>query len=346
MSNSKNITKEILEDLYLKQRLNIKECGEKLSWSAPTVVKYLKYFNIPIKSMGEIKTNKNLTKENLENPHITQQLSIINCSEILGCKSKTIKKYLQLYNIPIRIEKIYKGKYKLCATCGKEFYICKSNLNKIYCSMDCYNKIGTNNPMYNKQQSEKCRQVNSELHTGNKYNLGRPSLHITLLNKSRIGLPIKDETKIKLHESSLKYWQSEKGIQQKIILSKISREWANNHPEKLIEAGKKGHKACPRISSLEKKIQIVLEQNSIDFISQYEYKLGFVDFLIKPNIALFVNGNYWHNYPEGTEKDKRQIEYLQDNGYKPLVIWEHEFKNLDDLTYKIKSFVEIENISI
>jgi very-short-patch-repair endonuclease len=203
---------------------------------------------------------------------------------------------------------------------------------------------GKANPNYGKKASEKCKEVNHYRLLGKKgkksiaYGIKHP--HLTALNKSRIGIPISDNIKNKQRESILKYWNSSKGTKQKKKLSKINKKWAQKNPNKKIEAAKNGHKSCPRISSLELQFQKILKQNHIKFISQYEYDLGFIDFFIKPNIAIFIDGNYWHKYPYGTKKDKKQTCFLKNKGYTVLRIWENELKNPNNLLDKIINFNE------
>lgn len=49
-----------------------------------------------------------------------------------------------------------------------------------------------------------------------------------------------------------------------------------------------------------------------------------VDIFIDPNICVFVDGDYWHNYPLGLKKDKRQKELLESWGYQVSRVWEHD----------------------
>lgn len=201
--------------------------------------------------------------------------------------------------------------------------------------------VGVDNPMWGRRQSELCKQINAERMTGNKYAVGKITPHLSALNRSRVGVPISEPAKIKIGQASKDYWKSNDGIKQRESLSRINQEWAAAHPDHKIVAAKNGHRKCPRISSLERKVEILLREAGVDFIPQYEYELGFMDFLLKPNTALFVNGDYWHNYPDGTEKDKRQLAHLKERGFKTLVIWEHELKNINEVASRIQKFHEV-----
>lgn len=201
-----------------------------------------------------------------------------------------------------------------------------------------FDRTGSKNAMYGKPQSEKCKEINRKRMIGNHINNGRKSPYLTALNKSRTGISISNIQKEKQRQSILKYWNSNEGKKQKLALSNINRKWAKNYPEKKIMAAKNGHRKCPKISSLERKVEIVLQQLNLDYVPQYEYELGFMDFLIKPNGALFINGDYWHNYPNGTEKDKRQLAFLENHGFDTLIIWERELAEFDKLQDKLLDF--------
>lgn len=50
------------------------------------------------------------------------------------------------------------------------------------------------------------------------------------------------------------------------------------------------------------------------------------DAFIKPNIAVYADGDYWHNLPNYIERDTRQNKVLLENGYKVFRFWQHEIK--------------------
>jgi G:T-mismatch repair DNA endonuclease (very short patch repair protein) len=135
------------------------------------------------------------------------------------------------------------------------------------------------------------------------------------------------------------FWKSEDGLKLRTRFSIVRKELAKQQPEIFIERGKMGQRACPRISSVEIKVCELLKQLNIKHIQQYGYKLGIADIFISPNKIIFVNGDYWHNYPKGTDKDKRQIKYLKDNGYEVLIVWEHELKDMVKLREKVINYI-------
>jgi len=52
-------------------------------------------------------------------------------------------------------------------------------------------------------------------------------------------------------------------------------------------------------------------------------------------------GDYWHNLPRYKELDTRRIRTYAKYGYKTLIIWERELKDINKLIFKIKEFDRI-----
>lgn len=128
-------------------------------------------------------------------------------------------------------------------------------------------------------------------------------------------------------------------------LKNIHKNWKERDPEGYkkhqSDAGKKGFRACHRVSRLELKFQRILKELNIKSIFQFEYELGFADILIKPNLILFIDGDFWHGNPirfkqlsqkqmAQKAKDERQTIFLRFKGYNVIRIWEYDLKNLDD----------------
>ena len=108
------------------------------------------------------------------------------------------------------------------------------------------------------------------------------------------------------------------------------------------------------ISSLEKRIAKICEENNIVYKKQFKIedypKIFRYDFLFDHNILLEVNGDYWHANPnkyistdtiylKGVgkvnaqyiwERDKHKKEVAIKNNYKIIYIWENELKNKSD----------------
>ena len=65
------------------------------------------------------------------------------------------------------------------------------------------------------------------------------------------------------------------------------------------------------------------------------------DFLSKnPKHIIEIFGDYWHNLPNIKEKDIKRLETYSKYGYKTLIIWEHELKNIIEVLNKIRGFIK------
>ncbi len=87
----------------------------------------------------------------------------------------------------------------------------------------------------------------------------------------------------------------------------------------------------------ERELREIINEIGIDFEEQKNL-FGTPDFFIEPNICIFADGVYWHNYPNGTERDKEVNKILESQKYKILRFWE-----TDIYSDKIKIKEEIEN---
>ncbi len=83
-------------------------------------------------------------------------------------------------------------------------------------------------------------------------------------------------------------------------------------------------------SKPEKIIQNFLKQLNIEFYTHYWMNIEHnyqCDILIPSmNLVIECDGNYWHKYPIGTEKDIARNQELLKAGYKVLRLWESEIK--------------------
>jgi len=86
-------------------------------------------------------------------------------------------------------------------------------------------------------------------------------------------------------------------------------------------------------TSIELKIEKILESLGLEFVTQKTVDdFCFVDFFLpKYNIVIECDGDYWHNYPFGTKRDKERDKYLSRKEYTVLRFWEHEINNSEKL---------------
>ena len=95
----------------------------------------------------------------------------------------------------------------------------------------------------------------------------------------------------------------------------------------------------------EKILITLIKENNLPFIYIGDGKIWFKgetsmfnpDFLSQnPKQIIELFGDYWHSKTK--EKDKERLEAYQKDGYKTLVIWEHELKDLNKTLNKIVCF--------
>lgn len=92
-------------------------------------------------------------------------------------------------------------------------------------------------------------------------------------------------------------------------------------------------------TKIELKMQDILSKNGYVF-GTHETILN----ICKPDIvfgdrciAVFCDGDYWHNRPDAIIRDKNQNKVLLENGWIPLRFWEHEINdNIDDCLYRFE----------
>lgn len=76
-------------------------------------------------------------------------------------------------------------------------------------------------------------------------------------------------------------------------------------------------------TSIEIKMQRFLSSIGIPF-ETHKSILGQPDIFIEPNICIFADGDYWHQYPNGRARDRWVNKELEKQGYSVIRIWEHD----------------------
>ena len=105
--------------------------------------------------------------------------------------------------------------------------------------------------------------------------------------------------------------------------------------------------ACQSVSKDDTQIEKLLEKAIIENEIDYQKQKGIggitiTDFFILPNICVYADGNYWHNYPEGREADRKINNRLKKRGYQVLRFWgseirEHPEKCIEEILETIDS---------
>ena len=170
------------------------------------------------------------------------------------------------------------------------------------------------------------------------------------------GKKLSKEHRENIGKNNAKYWSGKKRpapseeTRKKMSEAGIGRKpWNMGIPHSEDTKAKmkitRARQVLPRQDTIiEVKLQKLLEENGIRFETHHSI-LGQPDIFIKPNIAIFADGCYWHKcsdcgYGDGREKDREVTDELTQRGYVVLRFWEHEInKNVETCLSKIESHV-------
>lgn len=157
-------------------------------------------------------------------------------------------------------------------------------------------------------------------------------------------------TKLKMREIQIKKdkWKGETNPNYQGVISKgkkvsqINKELSSLRMRNggAVKA-KKGNK---RQSSLQIRIEKILNELNINFISEYRmHQRKLVDIFIEPNFCIECDGDYWHSLPKQQEKDKEFNLYCKANNYKLLRLSETFIKNNYDNNIKEEILCHLAN---
>lgn len=216
------------------------------------------------------------------------------------------------------------GRWIKCKTCHKDFYCQKHVLlrtKKRFCSRKCFYKwiLKLKKLYWWKTKNKKNIVLKlSKIHKGK---------HLSLKTEIKKGQHISKSTEIKVKQHLSIATEFKKGhkhpveIEEKRIKHTIESNKRITKPEIIVK------KLIPKTYIHNHRAKILIEFFVPDF----------VDIKNKRIIELF--GDYWHNIPKNKKKDYFRFKVYKRNGYKTLVIWEHELKDLNKTKKKIRRFI-------
>ena len=117
MSKEKHLPKQVLIDLYLKQKLSAATIAKQLSCrSHVTILNYLKKYNVSRRSRLGNRVAIHITKENLFDLYHTQKLTQKQIAKNFGNQSDTgIRRLMKIYGIETKSNSEFHTKYPLCS---------------------------------------------------------------------------------------------------------------------------------------------------------------------------------------------------------------------------------------
>jgi|AntAceMinimDraft_17_1070374.scaffolds.fasta_scaffold12587_2 very-short-patch-repair endonuclease len=114
--------------------------------------------------------------------------------------------------------------------------------------------------------------------------------------------------------------------------------------KKLIRARRKTQIFPQKDTSIEIRMQEALEYLKIKFEAhkyiediEHSYQCDFfipVQKGIKQKTIIECDGDYWHNFPDGREKDRVKTTEMQEVGYRVFRIWEHDIHEMSNQDLK------------
>lgn len=222
-----------------------------------------------------------------------------------------------------------KRKTITCLTCGKEHEI-HNYLNSRFCSTSCYWNYRRNNPDINIQSNQGIILIDKIcLCCGNSYKV-HPyrSKESKFCSKNCFNNHRRETIKCPTCKNEVSFPKYENRVY-------CSEKCAVMGIEK-------------RNSKFSKSIESFLNENKISYKKEYKIKNNkrkyFVDFLINDNLVVECYGDYWHcnpirfdpeyyhsklqDYAKNIwEKDKQRIDFIINNNYKVIIIWENNWNN-------------------
>ena len=230
---------------------------------------------------------------------------------------------------------------KSCIVCNKEFkvYLYRKDTAK-FCSHECHSKylIGKPNGISKKTDEEKReiynRIVKKRKITWDKLTKKERSLKMIKRRRRVILTCIRPECKKEFEVQQCfkdrKYCSHRCQMEHMKILNKghiVTEETKMKIAEAHSKIFKWGHR-----TEIENIMERALRNEGINIIPQKRLLHFVVDFFIpKSNIVIEADGDYWHNYPDGTERDRYKTEKLENAGYLVLRFWERDIhKNIEE----------------
>lgn len=181
---------------------------------------------------------------------------------------------------------------------------------------------------------------------------GRPSSmlgkHHTKASRKRISqkmkgrkIPVETRKKISTANKGKKSWRKGREMPKETkmkIAESLEGHAVSEETKKKLRCARLNQIIPTKNTSIERKLGKALEKNNIPFEAQVPLLEKFqVDFLVDDNLVIECWGNYWHNYPEGLEKDVMRENELKNAGYDFISFWGHEIReDVDSCVNRIK----------
>jgi len=343
----KDITEQKLKDLYLDKKMSIGRIAEMFKCSKGTIWTRFCQYNIDARTKSEANKGKYKIKipEEIKSLYINDKLSISKIAKRFNCCCKSISQRLHDYNIVTGIRKIEIPKKEL-----EDLYI--KNKMTIY-------QIGKKSGCDGVTILNRLRQYNIPIRKKGELAMGKYRIEISAERAKNLyvdkKLPISEIKKLfNCHHETLRKRLLRSGISirdiSEALKGKPSTFKGKHHT---LETRKKLSiltvkqlalgKMKKKDTSIEIKIEEELKRNQI----YYQKYVSLCDITVPdfylPNykIAIYTDGDYWHNLPVVKNRDEKQNRILKQKGYQVLRFWEHEInRSVGECINKVKEYIK------
>jgi len=328
----KDITEQKLKDLYFYKKLSIEEISKIFSCSKGTVWAKFRQYNIAARTKSQANKGKCriIIPDETKFLYIDKGLAIKDIAKRFNCSSNTILKRLRSYGISTRKERIIVPKSELENTYIRDKMTIYQIGQKFSCNaVTILNRLNHYNiPIRKKGESNVGKykveipvEEIKDLYIGRKIPISKIkkifNCHAETIRKrlERCGIPIRSIGEaLKGNPSSIRGKHHTEETRKKLSALTV----------KQLASGKMKRKD----TVIEKKIEEGLMLNNIYYQKNVSLcGITVPDFYL-PNyrLAIYADGDYWHNLQTARDRDERQNKILKLNGYQVLRFWEHEIK--------------------
>ena len=368
----KEITKEILDQLYNKDLLSTQKIADRFKVSQLLIINRLKLYNIKIRSRTESNRIHHDTKPNrmrlgnwatkdwLEKAYTTKSISEI--AQEAGWSARSIRAKMKYFGILSRdtssaitlkwnsewrsqTERSLEYREKMASTSRAKW-----NDPEYREKMATALKAKWNNPEYRKKMID----VGRSNWDNKEYRYKMLQLYASPEYKAKIAKMRSDPEYCRMMSEI--YASSE--FRQKLISSGKAR-WLNpEYREHMAEV----RRNQPKVSSQQEILYSILTDLGVKYYREYndrpddiECSIGYysADCVIprgknKPALVIECQGDYWHLLPKRVAIDKAKATHIGNlpDQYELKYFWEHEFLCKDKIVGTLKYWLGLDKISI
>lgn len=289
---------------------------------------------------------------------------------ISGVKISKLKEFNREYSNSYLFSKAKNVELPQCPICGGEVSLDKKRNFTVYCGMSCQKKYMSDNNKKNNKSLNKSKSIiyrenikdslleaskyykNNKLvsikEVSQKFNISYNSLRMFLsenglIDKDRQTSVYKQKLKIKFEPIKNKLDDTEfidKNIKNKNTIQEISIE-LDCSPNYISKHLRDSGNPYPKhnISSMEKNIRSILDDNGISYICNDRKLLNGLELdLVIPTmkIAIEVNGSYWHQESKmGKNYHLNKTELCENLGFRLIHISDFDFDKSYEVLYSM-----------